>query len=207
MRSHKSSRPEHGDDVERVSASASSARVAETPAATSATITAGRNRAKRQPRAIRLESFIPYQMSLLTHRSTLVSSELHADRHRLTVQEWRVLSIIADKGPLVPAEIRRFGTQDKSTISWAIKRLQHRHMVVRQPRAHDGRTFEVSLNEQGWTYYRAVAPVARGKAQALLRQLTSAELAELRRLLAKLERAESERQHNHQRKQIRGSRT
>ena len=141
---------------------------------------------KKIHRALRLDTFIPYQMSLLTHQSTLANSELAANHHRLTVQEWRVFSIVADKGPLMPAEIRRLGTQDKSTISWAIKRLQHRDMLVRRSRAHDGRTFEVSLSEDGWDYYKAVIPLARRKARALLRRLTPAELAELRRLLAKL---------------------
>lgn len=145
-----------------------------------------RKSAKKIHRALRLDTFIPYQMSLLTHRSTLANSELQANHHRLTVQEWRVFSIIADKGPLMPAEIRRLGTQDKSTISWAIKRLQHRSMLVRRSRAHDGRTFDVSLSEEGWDYYKAVVPLARGKARALLRRLTPAEMAELRRLLAKL---------------------
>ena len=64
-----------------------------------------------------------------------------------------MLSIIADSGPLVPADIRRLGTQDKSTISWAIKRLEERGFLSRQPRSHDARTFEVSLSDEGWKYY------------------------------------------------------
>ena len=80
----------------------------------------------RKPRArdvIRLDEFLPYRLSLLAHRLALSNSELHVRRHRLTLQEWKILSIIADHAPLTPVAIRRRGTQDKSTISWAIKRL------------------------------------------------------------------------------------
>ena len=148
-----------------------------------------RTSARRAPRAIRLGTFIPYRMLLLVHRLTLANSELYATHHRLSVQEWRVLSIIADSGPLIPAEIRRLGTQDKSTISWAIKRLQHRGFLSRRPRARDARTFEVLLSDHGWRYYRSVAPLARRKAGAMLGKLTRAERGELHRLLAKLDTA------------------
>jgi DNA-binding MarR family transcriptional regulator len=145
-----------------------------------------RKKAKRASPAIKLDSFIPYQLSLLVHRSTLANSELYVDSHRLTVQEWKVLSIIADRGPLVPADIRRMGTQDKSTISWAIRRLERAQLLVRQPRENDGRTFEVGLSKKGWAYYRKVSPLARRKALDLLRALSKSERAELARLVAKL---------------------
>jgi DNA-binding MarR family transcriptional regulator len=145
-----------------------------------------KKKAKRASPAIKLDSFIPYQLSLLVHRSTLANSELYVDSHRLTVQEWKVLSIIADRGPLVPADIRRMGTQDKSTISWAIGRLERAQLLVRQPRANDGRTFEVALSKKGWAYYSKVAPKARRKALSLLRALSKSERTELGRLIAKL---------------------
>jgi DNA-binding MarR family transcriptional regulator len=158
-----------------------------------------RRKSNRRGAAIRLNRFIPYRMSLLVHRLTLANSELYTAHHRLSVQEWRVLSIIADSGPLVPAEIRRMGTQDKSTISWAIKRLQHRGFLSRQPRPHDARTFEVLLSDQGWRYYRSVAPIARRKAGVVLQKLTRAERNELHRILTKLD-ATSARDKNHDRR-------
>lgn len=136
---------------------------------------------------IRLDSFLPYRLSLLAHALSLGTAELEAGRHQLTVQEWKVMAIIADHGPLIPAEIRRHGTQDKSTISWAIKRLQQRGFLIRQPRDGDGRTFEVSLSEAGWAYYGAIAPKARRLFRGAAKRLSRAEIATLRRLLDKLD--------------------
>jgi DNA-binding MarR family transcriptional regulator len=125
-------------------------------------------------------------MSLLVHRLTLANSELYARGHRLTVQEWRVLSIVADTGPIEPGAIRRQGTQDKSTISWAIKRLLQRKMIVRTPLARDARTFEVSLSREGRAYYNAVVPIARRKVRQIGKALQPAETKELLRLILKI---------------------
>jgi DNA-binding MarR family transcriptional regulator len=136
---------------------------------------------------IRLRSFLPYRLTLLAHRLSLGAADLAVGRHALTLQEWKVMAIVADYGPIMPAEIRRHGTQDKSTISWAIKRLQQRGFVTRQPRAGDGRTFEVSLSEAGWEHYRAIAPKARRLDGAARKRLSRAEIATLRRIVDKLD--------------------
>jgi DNA-binding MarR family transcriptional regulator len=136
---------------------------------------------------IRLKSFLPYRLTLLAHRLSLSAAELDVRGHPLTVQEWKIMAIIADYGPIMPAEIRRHGTQDKSTISWAIKRLQRRGFLVRQPKAGDGRTFEVSLSGTGWRHYRAIAPKARRLNDAAMNRLSRAEIAALRRIVDKLD--------------------
>jgi DNA-binding MarR family transcriptional regulator len=146
-------------------------------------------RAKRKTgarNAIRLDQFLPYRFSLLGHRLSLGTADLRARHHRLTVQEWKVISIVADRGPVTPVEIRRRGTQDKSTISWAIKRLKQRGLIATAPRARDGRTFDVTMTEEGWHFYEALMPVARRRAAQGLRALSTAELRTLQRLVDKL---------------------
>ena len=135
---------------------------------------------------IRLEEFLPYLVASLDDRLLVKNSNLRVGRHRLTTQEWKVLSITADHGPLTPAAIRRRSTQDKSTISWAIKRLEKRAFLVKQPAKGDGRTFEVALGKAGWSYYDAIVPKARALERDVLKALTKAELKEFRRLVEKL---------------------
>src|SRR6266700_2684073 len=135
---------------------------------------------------IALEKFLPYRVALLDDRLLIKNSNLHVGGHRLTTKEWKILSIIAAYGPLTPAEIRRRSTQDKSTISWAIKRLEQRALLVKNPAAGDGRTFQVALGKAGWAYYDAVVPKARALEREALKALTSAELKEFRRLVEKL---------------------
>src|SRR5215813_7682210 len=98
----------------------------------------------KQRDVIALHKFLPYRVALLDDRLLIKNSNLHLGSHRLTTKEWKILSIIAAYGPLTPAEIRRRSTQDKSTISWAIKRLEQRLFLVKKPAKGDGRTFQVA---------------------------------------------------------------
>jgi DNA-binding MarR family transcriptional regulator len=136
--------------------------------------------------AIRLDGFLPYCFALLAHRLGLGADALHARGHRVTMQEWKVVAIVADGGPLTPHEIRRRGTQDKSTISWALKRLKRRGLVATVPRARDGRTFDVALTGEGWRFYAALAKEARRRAARGLAVLSAAERRALLRLARKL---------------------
>jgi DNA-binding MarR family transcriptional regulator len=136
--------------------------------------------------AIRLDVFLPYCFALLAHRLGLGAADLHARQHRVTVQEWKVLSIVADGGPVTPHEIRRRGTQDKSTISWAVKRLKRRGLVATEPRPRDGRTFEVAMTDEGWRFYGALAPEARRRAARAFAVLSAAERRTLQCIVTKL---------------------
>ena len=147
--------------------------------------TMARSKTKRRG-VIALEKFLPYLVARLDDRLLIKNSNLHVGGHRLTTKEWKILSIIAAYGPLTPADIRRRSTQDKSTISWSIKRLEQRAFLVKKPAAGDGRTFKVALGKAGWAYYDAIAPKARALERESLKALTPAELKEFRRLVEKL---------------------
>ena len=141
---------------------------------------------KQRGGVIALEKFLPYRVARLDDRLLIKNSNLHIGRYRLTTKEWKILSIIAAYGPLTPAEIRRRSTQDKSTISWSIKRLEQRAFLVKKPALGDGRTFQVALGKAGWAYYDAIVPKARALERDVLKALTPVELKEFRRLVEKL---------------------
>jgi len=141
---------------------------------------------KRRGDVIKLDRFLPYRVARLDDLLLIKNSNLHVGPYRLTTKEWKILSIIAAYGPITPAEIRRGSTQDKSTISWSIKRLEKRAFLVKTPVPGDGRTFAVALGRAGWAYYDAVVPKARALEREVLKALTQAELTEFRRLVEKL---------------------
>jgi DNA-binding MarR family transcriptional regulator len=142
--------------------------------------------AKKHGDVIRLDKFLPYRVALLDDRLLIKNSNLHVGPYRLTTKEWKILSIIAAYGPITPAEIRRRSTQDKSTISWSIKRLEKRAFLVKKPTPGDARTFAVALGKAGWAYYESIVPKARALEREALKALTRAELKEFRRLVEKL---------------------
>lgn len=137
---------------------------------------------------LKLDSFLPYRLSVLTQKISQTIAEAYARAHRLSTPDWKVISLLANHGPILPAEIRRFGTLDKAAISRALKRLTQRGLVVRKKRPQDGRTFEVTLSDLGWRLYGEIVPEAKRKEDAILAELSEAERAELLRLLDKLDR-------------------
>jgi DNA-binding MarR family transcriptional regulator len=97
--------------------------------------------------------------------------------------------VMAVHGELLPADIRRLGTQNKAQISRALKCLFDRGLVEKQPRPDDSRTFGVSLTEAGWAVYEAIVPRMRLRQEKILAALSAAEAKELRRLIDRLDAA------------------
>jgi DNA-binding MarR family transcriptional regulator len=145
--------------------------------------------AKKKPAkrdVIRLDRFLPYKIAQLGERLLVKNTMLEAGGYRLTTQEWKALAIIADHEPITPAEIRRHSTQDKSTISWAIKRLTRCGILIKSAAKDDARTFQVSLSTAGWAYYGLIVPQALKLERDLFKRLTRPEAREFRRLIDKL---------------------
>lgn len=136
---------------------------------------------------LKLDAFLPYRLSVLSQKVIQSIAEVYTRAHRLSTPDWKVMSLLANHGPILPAEIRRFGTLDKAAISRALKRLTHRGLVVRKKRPQDGRTFEVTLSDSGWRLYGDIVPEAKRKEEAILEGLSDSERAELLRLLGKLD--------------------
>lgn len=134
-----------------------------------------------------LGAFLPYRLSVLAQRLSRDIEERQRRHHKLAMKDWKVMQIMAVHGELLPADIRRLGTQNKAQISRALKCLLDRGLVAKQPRPDDSRTFGVSLTETGWAIYEAMVPRLRARQDELLGGLSAAEAKELRRLLDRLE--------------------
>lgn len=143
----------------------------------------------RTAKAVRLDDFLPYRLAALGHRLTVSESALRAAAVPITQPEWKVLAIVADKGPVMPADIRRFGTQPKATVSRLVARLLEIGLLGRRPKAGDARTFELFLTEQGWRVYGGLVPRARRLEAKISQALSPRERGELERLIAKIEAA------------------
>jgi len=150
------------------------------------------SRAKGRRRArdiLELETFLPYRLSVLAQRLSRDIEERQRRQHKLAVKDWKVMQVMAAHGELLPADIRRLGTQNKAQISRALKCLLDRGLVAKQPRPDDSRTFGVSLTEAGWAIYEAIVPRMRDRQQKILATLSAAEAKELRRLIDRLDEA------------------
>ncbi len=143
----------------------------------------------RMAEAVRLDDFMPYRLAALGHRLTVSETALRAAPVPITQPEWKVLAIVADKGPIMPADIRRFGTQSKATVSRLVARLLEIGLLGRRPKAGDARTFELFLTEKGWRVYGGLVPRARRLEAKIDEALSPDERDALERLIGKIEGA------------------
>jgi DNA-binding MarR family transcriptional regulator len=143
----------------------------------------------RTDKTIRLADFLPYRFGTLGHWLTLPEAELRASPVPLTLPEWKVLAIVADRGPVTPVEIGRLGTQPKATVSRLVARLLEIGLLERRPKAGDGRTFELSLTDDGARVYGGLVPRARRLEARIDEALSPRERDMLERLIGKIEAA------------------
>lgn len=139
-----------------------------------------------------LDGFLPYRFAVLAQSLSREIEEEHRKRHKLAMKDWKVMQVLALHGELMPADIHRLGSQNKAQISRALKCLVDRDIVAKRPHPDDNRTFSVSMTEKGWAIYEAIVPLMRRRQAEIVEHLPKDEVAELRRLLGRLETALSD---------------
>lgn len=134
---------------------------------------------------IELEQFLPYVFYLITSRL----SQRFLERlrpHGMTVPRWRVLMVIANKGPSSIGRLVELTFIPQSGVSRVIDQMERDKLVVRRNSAQDQRVVEVHLTARGKDTYRQLAHVAASYADAVVSDFTRRERAELFTMLCRV---------------------
>lgn len=143
-------------------------------------------------RHLELETFLPYRLSVLTNRiSNAIARDYHA-RFGLSVAEWRAMAVLGRFGPASATDICARTAMDKVTVSRAAKTLVARRFVSRRTDTGDRRKAIYALTKTGQDTHDRIVPIALGHESRLLSALNANEIAQLDRLLEKLQRRASE---------------
>ncbi len=110
----------------------------------------------RQPR--RLDDLLNFQLHMLQAVSGAPIVRLLEGRHGITRREWRLLALLADRGPLSPSTLAEQGQLDRARTSRSISMLVAKQLALRVPLASDPRRAQVSLTPAGRRLYDEVFP-------------------------------------------------
>ncbi len=110
----------------------------------------------RQPR--RLDDLLNFQLHMLQAVSGAPIVRLLEGRHGITRREWRLLALLADRGPLSPSHLAEQGQLDRARTSRSIGLLVTKQLVQRVALPSDPRRAQVSLTPAGRQLYDAVFP-------------------------------------------------
>ncbi|MBS3896014.1 MarR family winged helix-turn-helix transcriptional regulator [Silanimonas sp.] len=143
-----------------------------------------------------LERFLPYRLSVLSNRISTDIARLYDKRHGLSIPEWRVIAVLARRPGLSATEVAQRTAMDKVAVSRAVSALLDGGRILRDTDGDDRRRSVLRLSEAGRAIYADVAPRAMAYEQRLLEALQPDERQALDRLLARMEQATGDFEHD-----------
>lgn len=139
--------------------------------------------------SLRLDSYLPYRLSVASNAVSGLIARAYEDRFGLTVPQWRVLCALAEDGRLSQVQIVARTVMDKVTVSRAAQGLVKRRLVGRAQNKADGRSHMLALTAEGRSLFAEIAPLALAYEAALIAGLAPEEVTLLKRLLTRLQSA------------------
>ena len=138
-------------------------------------------------RSFVLERFLPYRLSILTNRLSGALADVYAERHNLTISEWRVMAVLGRHSELSSTAVGAYTEMDKVQVSRAIKRLLAAGRLLRRTDKSDSRRSLLKLSAKGRAIYEMIVPEAELFEDDFRDALDDHEWTEFDRLLAKLD--------------------
>lgn len=141
-----------------------------------------------QPRPILLdlEQFLPYRISVLSHKVSASIARVYGDLYDIAIPEWRVISVLALYPGFSASQVSDHTAMDKVAVSRAVTRLVERGFICRQIHGHDRRRSVLALSDQGREVYETVAPQVNSIEEKLMSVLSHDERDMLERLIDRL---------------------
>jgi DNA-binding MarR family transcriptional regulator len=137
--------------------------------------------------ALRLQDYLPYRLSVAANAVSRLIARAYERRFGLKIPQWRVLAVLADEGPQTQQSLCGRTVMDKVSVMRAARGLARRGLVRRLPNRTDRRSHRLALTASGQRIYRDIVPLALAHEARLLRGLQRREVAQLDRLLRRLE--------------------
>lgn len=138
---------------------------------------------------LELDAYLPYRLSVASNAVSGLIARAYEDRFGLTIPQWRLICVLAEDGAKTQRAIVRRTGMDKVTVSRAARGLAARRLIGRTQNETDGRSHVLALTREGLRLHAEIAPLALAYEAALIAGLAPAEVAQLKRLLLRLQAA------------------
>jgi DNA-binding MarR family transcriptional regulator len=144
---------------------------------------------ERTPRKVSARAALPLDSSVFFKLVRVVNltarpfSESIGREHRLGLNEWRVLLVLANHPGIAASDVTALTGLDKMTVSRAIAALARRGRVVRKVDAADKRRLRLRLSAEGERLYERIGTPAKQRERALFRGIGEVEQTQLGRML------------------------
>lgn len=141
--------------------------------------------AQDKPQLLDLNSFFPYQLSILAQQVTEFIAQIY-EKYDLTRTEWRVIATIGFHREISARDICKFTRLDKMQVSRAISKLTKAELLIQQKGTTDRRTNVLNLTTKGDAIHKEIIPLVKAQERRLLEGLSKDERKHLQSLTLKL---------------------
>lgn len=138
---------------------------------------------------LKLDAYLPYRLSVASNAVSGLIARAYEDRFGLSIPQWRLICVLAEDGGKTQREIVARTVMDKVTVSRAARELVARRLAGRSSNKADGRSHVLTLTSEGERLHGEIAPLALAYEAALIAGLAPGEVAQLKRLLIRLQTA------------------
>ena len=135
-----------------------------------------------------LDSFVPYQLSVLSNRVSSAIANEYSERLGLTIPEWRIMAVLGGTPGLSAREVAERTAMDKVQVSRGVARLLSARRIQKEADGEDGRVTRLSLSAKGRAIYDEIVPLALHLEELFLSALTPGERKTFDALMTKLAR-------------------
>ena len=142
---------------------------------------------KPRPPLIELERFLPYRLNVVAESVSRNLSQLYADRHGISVSEWRIIATLGQYRRMTAKEIGAHSRMHKTKVSRAVARLSNRGCLAKSSNHEDKREAFLELTADGRAIYDDLVPRALAFESSLADRLTTSEKQALEAILSKLD--------------------
>lgn len=146
------------------------------------------SRSEGEARALDLEHFLPFRLSVLANRVTRAVARVYARRFQLSAPEWRTMAVLGRYGAMTANSVVERTAMDKVRVSRAVARLLAHERITRRTDPDDRRRAILDLTPEGRAIYAKVVPMVLAVESELLSGLSSEERTLLDQIVLKLER-------------------
>jgi DNA-binding MarR family transcriptional regulator len=151
-----------------------------------------RKAAPPSARQLSLDRRTSYRFSIIARRQTRCLAQMHSTTFGLSVNGWKLMSVIDHFGPLSASEAGAHTSLEPAKVTRGIDALAEQGLVLRREDATDRRRTILSLSPKGKRMHDNIEQVSRALERELLEVLTAAERETLYLVLDKLERRSSD---------------
>jgi DNA-binding MarR family transcriptional regulator len=147
---------------------------------------------RRTRQALPVDSSLFFKLVRVVNLTARPFVETLAQAHQLSLNEWRVMVVLASHPGVAASDLAVSTGLDKMSISRAIAALSRHGRITKKADAQDGRRTLLWLNAAGMRVFQTIGEHAKARETQLFGGIDAAELDQLDRLVDQLLAALSE---------------